>query len=351
MTKQLDEHGETSPFDRTVDEAWLGGHSEEALEPELPIIDAHHHLWVRGTHRYLLEEYLADIDSGHNIVGTVFVQCGAMYRPEGDVAERPLGETEFATGIAAMAASGAFGAARVCEGIVGFVDLRIGKQAGDILSKHMRIAGRRFKGIRQSTTWDDDPFLMPAGHDLMPGMLGDARFLEGFSCLAPLGLSFDAWLYHHQIDELTALARRFPDTTIVLNHVGGPVGFGRQSTRNEANFDGWKRSLGTLARCGNVAVKLGGPAARFGAIAFPDRSRPPTSTEVAQAWRPYIHECIEAFGAERCMFESNFPPDKRTYGYGVVWNAYKHLAKGASASEKAHLFHDTARRIYRLLAL
>ena len=337
-----------SPFDRAVDESWLAQHREEPLEPERPIIDAHHHLWLRGAHRYLLEEYCDDIDSGHNIVATVFVQCGAMYRSDGPMELRSLGETEFANGIAAMSASGLFGATRVCAGIVGAVDLRVGKRAGDVLTAHMQTAGGRFKGIRQSTTWDDDSFLMPAGHDLTRGMLGNPAFREGFACLAALGLSFDAWLYFHQIDELTALAQSSPEVRIILNHVGGPVGLGRHAGRGDANFFAWKRSIASLARCDNVYVKLGGPAARFGAITFGDRTKPPSSIEVAQQWEPYVVQCIESFGARRCMFESNFPPDKRTYGYDVIWNAFKRLAAGASEAEKASLFHDTAARVYRL---
>src|ERR1051326_2213265 len=217
-----------------VREDWLAQWHEDILEPNLPIVDPHHHPWDRPGWRYLLDELLADLDSGHNVVATVFVQCRAMYRRDGAEELRPLGETEFVNGIAAMSASGRYGSARVCAGIVGHADLGLGARVEPVLEAHLRAAGGRFRGIRHITTWDADSSVMNPSYRPPPGLLGDQRFREGFAKLAPLGLAFDAWLYHPQIDELTALAQKFPDARIVLDHVGGPLGTGR--CMFESNF-------------------------------------------------------------------------------------------------------------------
>lgn len=329
-----------------VRQAWLDRRREAILEPELPIVDPHHHLWDRPGWRYLLDELLADLSSGHRVVATVFLQCRAMYRAAGPEALRPVGETEFVNGVAAMSASGGYGPARVCAGIVGFADLRLGAAVREVLEAHLRAGGGRFRGIRHSAAWDAS-VTHPANAPF-PGLLGDARFREGFAQLAPLGLSFDAWLYHPQLPELTALARSFPDTPIVLNHVGGPLGTGAYAGRRDEVFARWSASIRELATCPNVRVKLGGlgmPRAGFG---FHEQPEPPSSEHLAAAWRPYVETCIGAFGAERCMFESNFPVDKESYPYAAYWNACKRLTQGASATEKAALFGGVAARFNRL---
>ena len=331
-----------------VREDWLAQWAEGILEPDLPIVDPHHHLWDRPGWRYLLEEFLADVNSGHNILASVFVQCRSMYRREGPEELRPLGETEFVNGVAAMSASGGYGAARICAGIVGHADLQRGARVQDLLEAHVRAGGGRFRGIRHISAWDADASIMNPSYRPPPGLLADRGFREGFALLAPLGLSFDAWLYHPQIDELTALAQKFPDTPIVVDHVGGPLGIGRYAAQREEVFARWAASIRGLARCANVSVKLGGLGMRIGGFDFHRHPRPLSSAALAGAWRPYFETCIEGFGTGRCMFESNFPVDKGSYGYAAFWNACKILTRAAGTAEKADLFSRTAARFYRL---
>jgi predicted TIM-barrel fold metal-dependent hydrolase len=331
-----------------VRDDWLARRSEAILEPALPIVDPHHHLWERPGWRYMLDDLLADTNSGHNIVATVFVQCRSMHRASGPEAFRPVGETEFVNGVAAMSASGGYGAAKICAGIVGHVDLRRGEKSGEVLEAHIRAGGGRFRGIRHITAYDPDSTLMNPAYAPPPGLMYDETFRKGFACLAPLNLSFDAWLYHPQIGDVTALAQAFPGTAICLNHVGGPLAIGAYEGRRAEVFADWSKSIRTLAACPNVVVKLGGMAMRINGWDFHTKAEPPSSEELAAAWKPYVETCIEAFGSDRCMFESNFPVDKGSYGYAAFWNACKILAKGASAAEKADLFSGTAARFYRL---
>jgi predicted TIM-barrel fold metal-dependent hydrolase len=321
---------------------WLARRKEPILEPDLPIIDPHHHLWDRENWRYLLDDLLADTNSGHNILGTVFVQARAMLRADGPEEMKPLGEVEFVNGIAAMTASGKI---RACAGIVGHADLMLGGRVEPVLEALARASGR-FRGIRHITAWDADPQVVNPGNPAVPGMLGEATFREGFKVLARLGHSFDAWLYHPQLDELTSLADAFPDAKIVLNHCGGVVGI--NAYKKDDVFPVWKTSIEALAKRPNVFVKLGGLGMRLCGHAFDKLADPPSSQMLADAWRPYIETCIAAFGPSRGMFESNFPVDKGSYSYPVFWNACKILAKGASAAEKADLFAGAAKRFYRL---
>jgi len=331
-----------------VRDEWLARRHEPILDPALPIVDPHHHLWDRPGWRYMLADLLADTNSGHNIVATVFVQCRSMHRAGGAEEFRPVGETEFVNGVAAMSASGGYGPTAVCAGIVGHADLRLGARVSKVLEAHVRAGGGRFRGIRHISAWDADPTVLNPAYKPPPGLLADAAFRDGFACLAPLDLGFDAWLYHPQIDELTALAQAFPDTRIVLNHVGGPLAIGAYAGRRENIFSGWAASIRGLAACPNVCVKLGGLGMRINGYDFHLQPEPPSSDALAAAWRPYMETCMEAFGPARSMFESNFPVDKGSYGYAVFWNACKKLASGASAGEKADLFSGTAARFYRL---
>jgi L-fuconolactonase len=335
---------QTDRFAGTVNEQWLARHTEPALKPDLPIVDPHHHLWVREGNTYLLPELLSDIASGHNIRATVYEECRSMYRADGPEEERSLGETEFVTGIAAMGASGTFGPARVCARMVGYVDLRLGARAGDLLKRHVAASGGRFAGVRLSTAWDASDRIHKVA--AAPGVLRDPGFRAGFAALGPLGLVFDAWVYHPQLAEVTELAAAFPDIPIVLNHVGTPVLGGLYASRREEVFADWRRGMAELARQPNVTVKLGALPIRLPGADGPKRETPPDSEEVAAAWRPWIETSIALFGAGRCMFESNFPVQKRWCSYGVVWNAFKRLAAGASAAEKAALFAGTASRVY-----
>jgi L-fuconolactonase len=333
-----------------IRENWLALGREEALEPGLAIVDPHHHLWDFPSHQYLLPDLLADTGSGHRIEATVFIECTACYRADGPAALRTLGETEFVNGIAAMSASGGYGPTRVAAGIVGLVDLTLGGQAEEILRTHVAAAGPRFKGVRYCAAWEDKTDEIHNSHTNPPPHLyrDHAKFREGFALLGRLGLTFDAWIYHPQIADLTALARAFPEQPIVLDHVGGPLGLGSYAAKRDEVFQGWKQDIRELAGCPHVYLKLGGLGMRINGFKFHHRERPPSSKDLADAWRPYVETCIEAFGPSRCMFESNFPVDKLSAPYAVYWNAFKRLAAGASTAEKAALFRETAMRFYRL---
>jgi L-fuconolactonase len=333
-----------SRFAGPVDPDWLNRHTEPLLEPELPIVDPHHHLWTRDGNVYLLLELLADIASGHNVVATVFEECHSMYRATGPDEEKSIGETEFVSGVAAMGASGTFGAAKICARMVGRVDLMLGSRARSLLERHMLASGGRFAGIRQSTAWDASDRI----HKVVPtpGMLLDPTFRAGFAALSALGLVFDAWVYHPQLAEVADLAAAFPTTQIVLNHVGSPILGGPYAADRDKVFADWRAGMANLANHQNVTVKLGALPIRLPGASTAAKDTPPSSEEVATAWRPWLETSIELFGADRCMFESNFPVQKRWCSYQVVWNAFKRLAANASATEKAALFAGTAARVY-----
>jgi predicted TIM-barrel fold metal-dependent hydrolase len=333
-----------SRFAGQIDQAWLSKHTELILDPGLPIVDPHHHLWIRDGNVYLMPDLLEDIASGHDIVATVFEECHAMYRASGPIAEQSLGETEFVTGVAAMGASGAFGPSRPCARMIGRVDLLLGRRAGPLLERHLIASGGRFAGIRQSTAWDGNDRI----HKVVPtpGMLLDPTFRAGFAALAALGLVFDAWVYHPQLHEVADLAAAFPNTQIVLNHAGSPILGGPYAADRAKVFTDWKAGMAALARHQNVTVKLGALPIRLPGAGAAAKDTPPSSEEVAAAWRPWLETSIDLFGAERCMFESNFPVQKRWCSYQVVWNAFKRLAANATASEKTALFAGTAARVY-----
>ena len=324
-------------------------HNVEAiLEPDLPICDPHHHLWDYPTSRYMIEELNADAGSGHRIESTVFVECNSFYRADGPRDLAPVGETEVVNGVAAMSASGRFGDMRACAGIVGFADLSLGADVAPVLEAHIRAGGDRFRGVRHAGAWDASEAVRNAHTNPPHGLYGSAAFREGYARLADHGLSFEAWQFHPQLPEVTDLARAFPETTLVLDHVGGPLGIGPYEGHRAEVFAVWKADLAEMAKSPNVVVKLGGLGMAICGFGFHKRETPASSEDLAQAWRPYIETCIELFGPERCMFESNFPVDQVSCDYRTLWNALKRLAAGASAGEKALLFRDVARRTYRL---
>ncbi len=327
------------------DDAWLALVQEEILEPDLAIIDPHHHLWMRNGYRYLMPELADDLASGHNIVSTVFAECHSMYRPDGPEAERSLGETEFVAGCAAMAASGAFGPTQACAAMFGRVDMPLGKAVKPLLERHLERSAGRFKGVRYSTGWDASegiPNVTPAEH-----MLLDPAVLAAAGVLAEMQLSLDVWLYHPQLPDVAKLAAALPGLTIVLNHVGSPILGGPYRGKQDEVFADWRRLIGEVAAHDNVYCKLGAlPIHMPGSTA--DKSLPPGSEVIAVAWGPWMQVCIEAFGPARCMFESNFPVQKRWSSYQTTWNAFKRIAAGASAGEKADLFAGAAARAYRL---
>lgn len=336
----------------STNKAWLDQVVEETLEPALPICDPHHHLWEfrteRVAHKYLLDEILADLNAGHNVVSTVFIECGAMYKTSGPEAFRPVGETEFVNGVAAMSASGLYGDRRVAAGIVGSVNLDIGAAAGDVLDAHIQAGGGRFRGIRCQGTWDARG-AVKGGRDVTgPDRFANASFREGFAELAPRQLSFEAWCYHPQISQVTDLARAFPDTTIILNHFGGPIGVGPYEGQADEIYATWREDITELARMENVVAKLGGLNMELNGFGWHERDRPPTSEDLMEATRRYYEFTIERFGMERCFFESNFPVDMVTCSYNVLWNSFKRLTASFSAEEKQRLYHDNAVRTYRL---
>jgi len=323
---------------------WLARTEEEILEPELPIIDPHHHLWDR-LGGYLTDEIAADVNSGHNIVKTVFIQCRYGHAEDGPEVLRPVRETGLVMDVVHEARSRGV-TTDLCAGIVGFANLTLGAEVAEALVAHKEMAEGRFRGIRHITAHEPsfDTYLPPVAADAMQS----AAFREGFACLAPAGLSFDGWLYHPQIPQFTDLARAFPDTVMILDHIGGPLGIGAYRGKRDEVFVQWKASMRELATCGNVNVKLGGIGMDITGCSWSAQERPPTSEALAEDFRPWVETVIELFGAGRCMFESNFPVDKTSYSYPVLWNAFKRLASGASAEEKHLLFHDTAKRVYRL---
>ena len=331
--------------------AWLTSKpAEAALEPELPIIDPHHHFWdtsQRG--HYFLPELLGDIGGGHNIVATVFLECHAMYRKHGPVEMAPVGEIEFVNGIAALSASGNYGPYRVAEGIVGWADLTLGARVRDVLEAQIAAGNGRFRGIRYGLAWDgSDAVGKFASRIVPPHLARDATFREGLTQLGKLGLSFESWQYHPQLSDAIELARAFPDTTMILNHVGGVLGVGPYRGQRAEIVAAWRKDIAELAKCPNMHVKLGGMGMTSFGFDFHERATPPSSEDLAAAWRQFVEPCIEAFGADRCMFESNFPPDKHSCGYTELWNAFKRLTAGASAAEKHALYAGTAARVYRL---
>ena len=326
---------------------WLASVQEDILDPDRPIIDPHHHLWHdRPSGRYLVEDLAADLASGHKVVATVFLQCGWSHRPDGPVAFRPVGETRMVNAIAVLSEGGAYGPARMCAGIVGHADLR-SDELDAVLDAHVAAAEGRFRGIRHLAAYD--PAIVVNTSTVPPvGLLEDPAFLRGLRRLGARGFTYDGWQYHPQLASLLAAARAAPETRIVVDHVGGPLGCGPYRDRRDEVHRAWHADMKALAACANVYVKLGGLAMPVNGFDYHKDERPPSSERIAADWKPWIQPCIEMFGVERCMFESNFPVDKGMCSYPVVWNAFKRLAQGASDREKDALFHDTARRFYRL---
>jgi L-fuconolactonase len=319
--------------------------AEAPLERDLPICDPHHHLRERPNDRYFLEEFVQDTSAGHNIVATVCVENRAMYRKDGPESMKPIGETEFFDKVAAQAASDSNNPTRVAAGIVGHADLGLGEAVAQVLEAHLLASPNRFRGIRHSTTWDESEAIRS---DARPGLLADSAFRRGFARLPHYGLSFDAWVYHPQLLELVELARAFPDVTIVLDHIGGPLGVGRYKGKRDEVFQVWSKGIANLSTCPNVTVKLGGFGSTRSGYDWHERVVRPASAELADTMAPYFDFCIEQFGVHRCMFESNFPVDKASYSYVVIWNAFKRITQNHSAAERQALFHDTAARVYRI---
>ncbi len=325
--------------------AWLAANPEPPIEPDLEICDAHHHLWDRDGSRYLVDEFLDDTN-GHRVTKSVYVECLSRYRADGPETLRPVGETEFVHKITAGEPAQP-GATRVAAGIVGFADLALGSAVRSVLKAHLEASGR-FRGVRHASAWDASDKIHNAHTNPSRNLLGESAFREGFACLGGLGLSFDAWVYFHQIPELADLAGAFPETPVILNHVGGPIGVGPYAGQREEVFETWRGHMAELAKRDNVAVKLGGLTMAASGFGWHKRETPAGSGDLAEAMAPYYQTCIEHFGAARCMFESNFPIDGTGGAYTTLWNAFKRVSDGYSPDERRALFHDTAAKIYRL---
>jgi L-fuconolactonase len=337
---------------------WVALTKEDALEPQLPIIDPHHHFWNttdRNPPKYLLDDLAADV-KGHNVRQTVFIECGSMYRAEGPEEFRVVGETEFVQGIAADIASGRYGDLRAAAGIIGTANLRLGDRVVPVLEAQVAASRQRFRGIRHGAAFVE-PGTLPtasvapriAGRPaIIAHLLLDGDFRRGFAHLRTYGLTFEGWVYHTQIGELTDLAKAFPETTIIFNHLGGPIGVGPYAGRRSEVFAAWKPAIAELARCQNVVAKVGGLQMVVNGYGWHERAKPPSSDELLAANRDWYLYTIDRFGPSRCMFESNFPVDRLSCSYTVVWNQFKKLTKDFSESERASMFHDTALRTYRL---
>jgi predicted TIM-barrel fold metal-dependent hydrolase len=302
------------------------------------ICDPHHHLWEHPTDRYMTAQLRADTDTVPGVERTVFVECGSGYREHGPEAFRPVGETEF---VVAADPDG------FIAGIVGFADLTA-PEIDDVLAAHVAAGAGRFRGIRHVSAWDASPDIRASHTKPPPGLLGADGFRSGIGALARVGLSFDAWLYHPQLPELAALARAHEDVVIVLDHLGGPLGIGPYRGRREEVLAVWREAMADVATCQNVVLKLGGIGMAVFGLGFHRQDRGATAEELAGAWRDEIRWCIERFGVERCMFESNFPVDKVSCSYRDLWDAFAIMVDDASAADRAALFHDNAVRTYRL---
>jgi predicted TIM-barrel fold metal-dependent hydrolase len=327
---------------------WLARRREEAIDPALPIVDPHHHLWRMPQCPYLIEDLAADATAGHNVLATVYVEAHTAYRAEGPEALRPVGETEFVTAEIAREEARTGAPTPLCAGIVGAADFTLGDRVEQVLEAHVAAGRGRFRGLRLRAATHPDPAFAPPAGAPPEGFLLRPEVQAAVACLGRLGLVLDVWVFQTQLRDVAALAEACPGIRMVLNHVGGVLGIGPFEGRREEVFPAWREELRALARFDNLHVKLGGLCMPRVGFRFHDAELPPSSAELAAAWRPYVEASIEAFGASRCMFESNFPVDKGMCGYVEAWNAFKRIASGASAPEKADLFAGTARRFYGL---
>ncbi|MBB3860478.1 putative TIM-barrel fold metal-dependent hydrolase [Novosphingobium hassiacum] len=339
--------------------------AEAVLEPDLPIIDPHHHLWdlrpligaipeprhpfietISRSAYYTFDQLLGDARGGHNVIATVYMECGAFYRADGDPTFKTVGEVEFVGGVAAQGASGLYGAFRPCAAIIGHADLRQGDSARPVLDALIRAGNGRFKGIRHQGAWDADPDVLGSPFHAAPRLYHSDVFRQGFRHLGELGLTFDAWVLEPQLDDVLDLARAFPAQLICLDHCGTPLGTASYHGTLTERFEVWRTGIRQIATCPNVSIKLGGLAMAF--CGMPERGPEAglSSQDLAAMWQPYIETCIEAFGPERAMFESNYPVDKWGASYNTLWNTFKRLAQGTSPDEKHALFAGTAARFY-----
>ena len=329
---------------------WLALTEEPILEPEIAICDPHHHFWDFRTarvpyQRYLLHELMADVSRGHDVRTTVFIEARSMYRPDGPVEMRPVGEVEFVQGLAAASASGLYGPCRAAAAIVGHADLKLGDRVEPVLQALRAASPNRFRGIRHTVTWDPHPEVESREKE---GVLASPEYRAGARVLARMGLSLDVGVCFPQLPELADFARAVPDLTIVLNHLGGLNRAGPYANRDDEVLPAWRRGIAAVAQCPNVNLKLGGIGMPRLGFDWHTRDTPIGSEELAAAMAPLMAYCIEQLGSQRCMFESNFPVDKVSFSHPVLFNAFKRFSRNYTAAERAALFHDTAARAYRI---
>ena len=332
------------------DNDWLALTTEETLEPEMPVCDAHHHFWDFRMERipyqrYLLHELAADLNSGHNVRSTVFLEARAMYRPDGPEEMRPVGEVEFVQGLAAASATGLYGPAKAAAAIIGHANLNLGDDVERVLDALQSASPNRFRGIRQSVGWDPHPEIENRG---VEHQLASADFKAGARVLARRGLVYENTVYFPQLAEVAEFADAAPDLTIISNHIGGLMRVGPYGNRDSEVLPAWREGIATLAKRPNVVMKLGGVGQPRYGFDWHTREKPIGSEELAEALSPLMTYCIDQFGPERCMFESNFPPDKVSYSYNVMYNAFKRMTSSYSAAERAAMFHDNAVRVYSI---
>lgn len=328
----------------------LEGNDEEILEPDLPILDSHYHLFDLPGNRYMLDEYLADVNTGHNIIGSIYCETQAFSYKDGPEHMRPLGEVEFANGVAAMAASGHYGKCLVNHGIVGHANLTLGSIVGELLDRCMEVAPDRYRGIRHVAVEPPDDRAYKFIMTFRPprGVLETPGFPDGLKELEKRGLIFDAAIWHPTMPRLIELIDQFPNLQFVLNHMACAVGVDMSEQEKKDLFAYWSTNIKKIAERPNVVCKTGGLGMPFWGFGFEEREDVVGSPELAEAWRPFFETAVEAFGPKRCMMESNFPPDGRSSGFVPTWNAYKILTKDYTADEKAALYSQTAAQTYRL---
>jgi L-fuconolactonase len=326
--------------------AWRATVVEEVLWPTQRICDAHHHLWDYANDRYLAADLAADITDGHHVVQTVFMECDWSYRDHGSADMAPVGETEFVVQQAAEVAN--LVGRPVITGIIGFADLRLGRAVQTVLAAHVAAGQGLFRGIRHAVAWDASSEIVNHHLNPPPRLLLEPQFVEGVRMLGAMGLTYDVWLFHRQLPEVIELARRAPATTIIIDHLGGPLGVGPYAGRRDEVLSYCRAQLKELATLPNVRLKLGGIGMTTYGNGWHKLPTPPSSATIALAWGDYIRWCIDTFGPSRVMFESNFPPDRRSCGYRTLWNAYKKIATPYQQGERDWMFHDTAVEVYKL---
>ena len=332
---------------------WLALTPEETLEPDLPICDPHHHFWDYLTQRipfqrYLLHELSDDMNSGHNVRSTVFVEARSMYRIDGPDEMKPVGEVEFVQGLAAAGATGLYGPGRAAAAIVGHADLNLGDGVKPVLEALQAASPNRFRGIRHTVTWDDNPDVENTPAHKIKGQMSSDSFRAGAKVLAGMGHSLEGWMFFTQLEELAEFAKAVPDLIIILCHVGGLMGTGPYAGHIEEVKATWSKGIAAAAQQPNIYMKIGGIGMPSVGFDWHTRDVPIGSEELASNMAPIVNYCIEQFGPSRCMFESNFPVDKVSYSYNVMYNAFKRITKDHSASERADMFHDVAARVYRI---